>query len=165
MSRHHAACTAYHRSAHTVLESKLAAFCSSCLSKLSRRRTQDYHEQEAHGRGESPSAISVNTGQGSWRYPCGRSACVLTAVEVVAGGVSAEGVQDSATLRGAPSALEKACSLAADGDGRGVCGASISAGAAAHQKVPFRTSTCVWTALAWLPPAITAANIPPGCIW
>ena len=85
------------RSAHTVLAPKLAAFCFSCLSKFSRRRTQDCHEEEAHGRGESPSAIGVNTRQGSWRYPCGRSACVLTAVEVVAGGVSAEGGQDSAT--------------------------------------------------------------------
>ena len=111
---------------------KMAACCFSCLSRFNRRKTQDYHEQEANGRVESPSAIFVNMGQGSWPFSYGRSAWVLTAVVVVAGGVSAEGGLDSATLRSPPSALEDALSLAADGDGRGVRGASKSALAAAH---------------------------------
>lgn len=92
---------------------------------------------------KGPSIIGVSIGRGSWRYSGGRSAWVLTAVVVVAGGVSAEWGQDSATLRGPPSALEYACSLAADGDGRGIYGASIPAGAAAHHKVSFRPSTCL----------------------
>ena len=42
---------------------------------------------------------------------------IRTAVEVVGGGVCAEGVQGSPALRGPPGALEQARPLTADGDG------------------------------------------------
>ncbi len=61
-----------------------------------------------------------------------------TAVVVVAGGVSADWIQDSTTLCGSPEALEPAFPLAAAGESKGIRGANIPTGAAAHHNISFR---------------------------